>query len=92
MAYNKMRAYLHFVDRLFYCYLSVSKSIIIAIFVVSSKKQALKSWKLLKKIIMKVFNYIFVIMYCSVLLSCSGSTNPNDYADSKETNSIYDYM
>lgn len=40
---------------------------------------------------MKVFNCIFVIMYCSVLLSCSGSTNPNDYADSKETNSIYDY-
>ena len=40
---------------------------------------------------MKVFNCIFVITGCYMLLSCSVSTNPNDYADSEETSSIYDY-
>lgn len=30
-------------------------------------------------------------MYCFVLLSCGNSTNPEDYADLKETNSIFDH-
>lgn len=41
--------------------------------------------------IMKLFNYLFSIIYCSVLLSCGNSTNPEDYSDSKKTNSIFDY-
>ena len=40
---------------------------------------------------MKLFNYLFSIIYCSVLLSCGNSTNPEDYSDSKKTNSIFDY-
>lgn len=40
---------------------------------------------------MKIFNCFFVTVCCSILLSCSDSTNPNDYVVSEETSSIYDY-